>query len=116
MSSILSNEHISQYKQDGAVLIKDKFDDHWIKILKQGFEKAKSNPSPRFTNHTKNSNSPKYLEDFWTWNLHDEFENFVFNSPTAKVASELLNANQINLVMDNWFFREAGSKSKPPST
>jgi len=114
MSSILSNEHISQYKQDGAVLIKDKFDEHWIKILKQGFEKAKSNPSPRFTNHTKNSNSPKYLEDFWTWNLHDEFENFVFNSPTAKVASELLNANQINLVMDNWFFREAGSKSKPP--
>ena len=104
MSSILNNENITKFNQDGAILIKGKFDNHWIKILKQGFEKAKSNPSPRFTNHTKSPNSPKYLEDFWTWNLHKEFEDFVFNSPTSKIASELLSANQINLVMDNWFF------------
>jgi hypothetical protein len=74
MSTILNNEHITKFNQDGAILIKGKFDNHWIKILKQGFEKAKSNPSPRFTNHTKSPNSPKYLEDFWTWNLHKELK------------------------------------------
>ena len=31
-----------------------------------------------------------------------------------KIAAELLEAKKINLVMDNWFFREAGSKSSPP--
>ena len=49
---------------------------------------------------------PKYYEDFWTWDLHDEFKDFVFNSPTPKIAAELLEAKKINLVMDNWFFRE----------
>ena len=37
-----------------------------------------------------------------------------FNSPTAKMAAELLGAKKIHLVMDNWFFRESGSKSFPP--
>ncbi|MDA9167777.1 phytanoyl-CoA dioxygenase family protein, partial [Candidatus Pelagibacter sp.] len=57
---------------------------------------------------------PGYYEDFWTWNLHEEFKDFVFNSPTPKIAAELLEAQKINLVMDNWFFREEGSKSSPP--
>ena len=114
MSQILNDNEIELFKRDGAVFLRNKFDIKWIELLKSGINKAKNNPSPRFTNHTTDPNLPCYLEDFWTWNLHKEFENFVFNSPTAKIASELLDAKQINLVMDNWFFREAGSTSKPP--
>jgi ectoine hydroxylase-related dioxygenase (phytanoyl-CoA dioxygenase family) len=114
MSQILHQYEINNFKKDGAILIKGKFDQSWIEKLKIGFKKAKSNPSPRFVNHTKNKNDPSYLEDFWTWDLHHEFREFVFDSPTPKIAAELLNAKKINLVMDNWFYREAGSKSKPP--
>ena len=114
MSQILNDNEVKLFKRDGAVFLRNKFDIKWIELLRSGINKAKNNPSPRFTNHTTDPNLPCYLEDFWTWNLHKEFENFVFNSPTAKIASELLDAKQINLVMDNWFFREAGSTSKPP--
>jgi len=114
MSQILNDNEIKKFNKDGAILIKDKFDIKWIEKLKVGINKAKINPSPRFTNHTKDKKLPSYLEDFWTWDLHEEFTDFVYNSPTAKIASELLVAKKINLVMDNWFFREAGSKSKPP--
>jgi len=114
MSQILQQYEINNFKRDGAILIKGKFDQSWIEKLKIGFLKAKLNPSPRFVNHTKNKNEPSYLEDFWTWDLHQEFKEFVFKSPTSKIAAELLNAKKINLVMDNWFYREAGSKSKPP--
>ena len=114
MSQILEKSLIDEYNQNGAVLVKGKFDHYWINKLKEGFKKAKSNPSPRFVNHTKDKNAPSYYEDFWTWNLIPEFNDFVFNSPTSIIASELLDAKEINLVMDNWFYREAGSKSKPP--
>ncbi len=90
MSQILEKSLIDEYNQNGAVLIKGKFDHYWINKLKEGFEKAKSNPSPRFVNHTKDKSSPSYYEDFWTWNLIPEFNDFVFNSPTPKIASELL--------------------------
>ena len=114
MSNFLDEKDIKRFNKDGAIFLKNKFEKKWVDKLKKGIDKAKANPSPRITNHTKDKNSPSYLEDFWTWNLHDEFTDFVYNSPTAKIASELLGAKKINLAMDNWFFREAGSKSKPP--
>ena len=51
-------------KKDSVVLIKGKFDNAWIEKLKVGINKAKINPSPRFTNHTKDKKLPSYLEDF----------------------------------------------------
>ena len=54
------------------------------------------------------------MEDYWTWHLVPEFKDFVYNSPYAQIASELMSAKKINLVMDNWFLREAGSKSSTP--
>ena len=114
MSNFLKENEIKEFKENGAVLIRGKFDISWIEKIKKGIKKAKDNPSPRFVNHTKDKKLPGYYEDFWTWNLHEEFKDFVFNSPTPKIAAELLEAKKINLVMDNWFFREAGSKSSPP--
>ena len=82
MNQILEKSLIDEYNQNGAVLIKGKFDHYWIDKLKEGFKKAKSNPSPRFVNHTKDKNSPSYYEDFWTWNLIPEFNDFVFPCKT----------------------------------
>ena len=114
MKNILSLEEINKFKEDGAVILRNKFDEIWIAKLRLGIQKAKNTPSPRLVSHTKEKDQPAYYEDFWSWNLFNEFENFVFNSSTAKIAAELLGAKKIYLVMDNWFFREAGSKSFPP--
>ena len=114
MSNILSTDLIDQFNKDGAVLIKGKFDRKWIETLREGISKDIENPSPRFERHTKDDDAPGYYEDFWSWDLYDEFKDFLYNSPMAQMGSELLDANQINLVMDNWFLREAGSKSGAP--
>ena len=114
MKNILSLEEINQFKAEGAIVLRDKFDIHWIEKLKKGIAKDIKSPSPRFKSHTIKNDIPAYLEDYWTWDLVPEFKDFVFNSPTAKIAAELLDAKKINLVMDNWFLREAGSKSSTP--
>ena len=54
-------------KKDSVVLIKGKFDNAWIEKLKVRINKAKINPSPRFTNHTKDEKKPSYIEDFQTF-------------------------------------------------
>ena len=96
MCKIITKNEFEHFKKDGAVLIKGKFDNTWIEKLKKGIIKAKDNPSPRFVNHTKDEKLPGYYEDFWTWNLHGEFKDFVFNSPTPKIAAELLEAQTID--------------------
>ncbi len=114
MGKILTNDEISQFKKDGAIFLKGKFDISWIEKLQNGIKKDIKNPSPRFKSHTLQKGVPAYLEDYWTWQLIPEFKDFVFNSPYAQMASELMSAKKINLVMDNWFLREGGSKSSTP--
>ena len=103
MKTIISKQEIEQFKQDGAVFLKGKFDLEWITKLQKGIERDIKNPSPRFKSHTLDPSKPSYLEDYWTWDLVPEFKDFVFNSPYAEIAAQLLSANKINLVMDNWF-------------
>jgi len=114
MQENLTKNEINKFKEDGAILLKSKFDQNWIEKLKKGIDKDIKNPSPRFKSHTKKNGIPAYLEDYWTWDLVPEFKDFVFNSPYSKIASELMSAKKINLVMDNWFLREGGSKSSTP--
>ena len=114
MSKLISKSEIEKFNKDGAIFLKNKFDIKWIEKLKKGIEYDIKNPSPRFKSHTIKSNVPAYLEDYWTWDIVPEFKEFVYQSPYAEIASELMSAKKINLVMDNWFLREAGSKSSTP--
>jgi len=74
MQNLLSKKEINQFQKDGAVFIKGKFDKSWIEKLRNGIDIDINNPSPRFVNHTKDSNLPGYYEDFWTWNLYPDFK------------------------------------------
>ena len=114
MNKILTPNEINQFRTNGAIFLKGKFDISWIKKLQKGIKRDIENPSPRFKSHTVQKGVPAYLEDYWTWHLVPEFKEFVYDSPYAKIASELMSAKRINLVMDNWFLREAGSKSSTP--
>ena len=96
MKKILTNEEIKKYKDDGAIFLKKKFDVNWIKKLEAGIKRDIKNPSPRFKSHTTEKDVPAYLEDYWTWDLVPEFKDFVFNSPYAQIASELMSAKKIN--------------------
>lgn len=114
MSSTIPPADIESYRQDGVVHLRNVFDEKWLEILRQGIAKDLKHPSPRFDSRTQDGDKARYLEDFWVWSLFPEFETFVRQSPAAPIAAQLLGAKQINLVMDNWFMREAGAVSRAP--
>ena len=95
MHKILSEKEIIQFREEGAVFLKNKFDIIWINKLIKGIERDIKNPSPRFKSHTIKKNVPAYLEDYWTWHLVPEFKEFVYNSPYAQIASELMSAKKL---------------------
>ena len=64
MSKIITKAEVDLFQKDRAVLIKDKFDNAWIEKLKVVINKAKINPSPRFTNHTKDKKTTKSFRGF----------------------------------------------------
>ncbi|MEM7345510.1 MAG: phytanoyl-CoA dioxygenase family protein [Chloroflexota bacterium] len=110
----ISHDEVAAFQRDGVIALRQKFNDHWINLLRETIDEARQRPSPHLVRHTKDPNAPAYYEDFWSWSFFPGFESFVHNSPVAPLAAQLLETTQINLVMDNWFLREAGSTSRPP--
>ncbi|MEM8592644.1 MAG: phytanoyl-CoA dioxygenase family protein [Pseudomonadota bacterium] len=111
---MLSEDDIAAFCRDGAVCLRGAFGEDWLTKLRAGIDADFANPTENFTRHTKDPGAPGYFEDYWAWSKIPEFEDFVRHSPCAPLAAELLGASSINLVMDNWFMREAGSTSRPP--
>ena len=94
MTKLLTTKEINNFKVDGAVVLRKKFDIHWIKKLKKGIRKDLKSPSPRLVSHTKKTGAPAYFEDYWSWNLFSEFKDFVFNSPIRQLVKLLRNYYQ----------------------
>ena len=94
ITDILTQHEIDQFKVDGAVFLKGKFSSQWIEELTHGIDANMKHTSPRFARHTKDDDAPGYFEDFWIWDCHQGFENFVFQSPAAKIPAELLSAKK----------------------
>ncbi|MEM6489544.1 MAG: phytanoyl-CoA dioxygenase family protein [Pseudomonadota bacterium] len=114
VAATVSDEDIDAFRRDGAVCLRGAFDPAWIAMLREGIDADLADPSPHFARHTKEPGAPAYLEDFWVWDRVPQFRRFVHDSPVGALAARLLGAPSINLVMDNWFLREAGSRSRPP--
>lgn len=93
------------------MVLSQKFSADWLELLRAGIDADLQAPIENFTRHTKDPNAPAYLEDYRAWR---KIPQFFLNSPCGPIASELLGAAPINLVMDNGLLREAGSTSRPP--
>ena len=97
----ISKAKIDNFKRDGVVLLKNAFSKDWLDVLRATIDEAHARPSPHLVRHTKDPDAPAYFEDFWSWSMFDGFEDFVRNSPCSHYAAQLLDAERINLVMDN---------------
>jgi len=114
IDAVVTTQAREAFARDGAVVLRGAFPRDWIDTLGAGIERDLAAPTPNLANHTKDPDAPAYLEDYWAWRRIPEFEAFCRRSPCAAHAARLLGAERINLVMDNWFLREAGSTSRPP--
>lgn len=107
---------IAAFRRDGVVHLPQAFALSWLDLLREGIEENLKFPSPKqeIRRTEGEADGPRYIEDFWVWSDFPAFETFVRQSPAANLAAQLLEAKRINLVMDNWFLREAGATARPP--
>lgn len=110
----VSDTDIEAFRRDGVVPLRGMFDARWLDMLAAGIDADLRDPGPRLEIRANPDGPGRYIEDFWAWSAIPQFEDFVRNSPAAEIAAALLGAKRINLVMDNWFLREAGSTARAP--
>ncbi len=113
MTIKLSEYQISNYKKDGVILIKEVFLP-WIEKLKNGFQKVLDNPSFHGRENTSNKNKERFFEDYCNWERIDEFKDFFFNSPAAKIIAQSTGSKKIQLFHDHIFLKDPGTEKETP--
>lgn len=102
------------YHQDGVVLLRDMFDSDWIDLLKQGLITNCGNPTSRSRVWDRDAEGRTMFYDSQAWQDIDQYRQFIFDSPAAFIAAQLMGSAQINFYFDAVFVRSPGSQFATP--
>ncbi|MBI1777998.1 MAG: phytanoyl-CoA dioxygenase family protein [Proteobacteria bacterium] len=102
------------YEKDGVVCLRAMFDLGWIDFLGEAVEQAMLHPGPHGESYTKPGNPGRFFGDLDMWQRRGEFRRFVFESPAAAIAAEIMGTSRVNFFYDQLLVKEPGTVERTP--
>ncbi len=103
-----------EYQTNGVVCLKDMFNEDWIIRLKDAFELAIETPGPYSEEYTPEGNSGRFFTDLNMWQRLDPFREFVFESPAARIAKQIMGSERVNFFYDQMFIKYQQTRESTP--
>ena len=110
----ISTDEIKQFHDEGVICLAGMFDQDWIDILINGLNKNCEDPTDRSRVWDRDAEGRTMFWDSQAWQRIEEYRQFVFDSPAAEIAGQLMQAKHINFFFDAVFVRSAGSQFETP--
>lgn len=111
----ISREEITTFAVDGIVCLRGLFDPGWVEAMRDAAEHALSNPTEMAIEMAEaRGDEGRYFFDTFTWRTNQGCREFVFNSPAAEIASQVMGSTKINLFFDQWLIKEPGTSTPTP--
>jgi len=110
----ITSDEIATYQRDGVVLLPEMFDADWIELLDKGLVANCKNPTDRSRVWDRDTTGRTMFWDSQAWQGIEQYRQFIFESPAAKIAGELMESTHINFFFDAVFVRSAGSQFATP--
>ncbi len=107
-------DEIAAYHRDGVVLLPRMFDGEWIDLLKQGLVANCNDPTGRSRVWDRDASGRTMFYDSQAWQRIEEYRQFIFGSPAAHIAGQVMGSARINFYFDAVFVRSPGSQFATP--
>lgn len=115
MSTLVTDNQISSYQRDGVVLLKNLFDNQWLKIAAEGIEENLRNPSKRTTTYVSDpTNNENFFFDARIRGEVDAYDNLMLGSPMAEAVAHLMGSSRAILFYISVFVRTPGTHTRTP--
>ena len=111
---LVGESDIARYERDGAIRLRAAFDRSWLDVLARGFDRNLAEPGPNAARYTPAGNPGGYVDDFCNWDRIDEYRDFIFNSPAAAIAGQLMRSRIARLFLENMLIKEPGTLEVTP--
>jgi ectoine hydroxylase-related dioxygenase (phytanoyl-CoA dioxygenase family) len=99
--------------RDGAVCVRDAFDDAAVDLARRAIDANLSTLSPHAKRASGADDAP-FVEDFCNWQRIPELEAFIRTSGAARIAGELMGAGVVRLYHDHVLVKEPGTRQRTP--
>lgn len=99
------------YAEDGVVVLRGMFDCDWVERMNEACVRIAQDRTMRGKDHTKPEDPGRYRTNLFMW-MHDpDFRDFVFKSPAAEIAGELMGVDRVHFFYDQLFLKEPGTEA-----
>ena len=108
----LSPEEIRTYDEDGVLHARGLFPAEWIERMAKAVDRVVA--SPTLFGNVVSAQDQKFSGDLFLWKVDDDFRDWVYDSPAAKVAQQVLRSDSVRQFYDQLFVKPAGCHVPTP--
>jgi ectoine hydroxylase-related dioxygenase (phytanoyl-CoA dioxygenase family) len=110
---MLDQSQLNEFQIDGVTLIKNRFTD-WMDILRKGVAKNMQDPGPFGREYVTEGEKGRFFGDYCNWDRIDEYRQFMFDSPVAEIAADLMQSNTARIFHEHVLVKEPGTDKITP--
>ena len=112
-AALVPDDAIEGFRLDGAVLLKGYFRD-WVEPLRAGIERNLAEPGPYQRVYTPAGGAGRFVGDYCNWARIPEYRRFVFESPAARIAQQLMGSRSVRVFHEHILVKEPGTRELTP--
>jgi ectoine hydroxylase-related dioxygenase (phytanoyl-CoA dioxygenase family) len=110
----LAPRDIDAFQHDGAVCLRQVVSPEEVALLREGIDANLARPSARAKIASRPDDPGRFIEDFCSWQQNEHYRRFIFESPLAEVAGELMQSRTVRLYHDHMLTKEPGTRARTP--
>ncbi len=110
----ISRSQIDDFRRDGVICLRGRFDIEWLDKLSLGMEKNFNDPGPYATRYTRPGDPGGFYDDYCNWQRNTEYREFLYRSPAAEIAGKLMQSNSARIYHEHVLVKEPGTREETP--
>ncbi len=108
----LEAQEIQTFRDEGVVCARGLFPASWVDRMARAVDDAVANPTPY--GRQVSMADKGFSGDLFLWKSLDPFRDFLFESPAARIAQQVLGSKRINFFYDQLFVKPPGCHVPTP--
>jgi len=109
----ITDEIVAEFQDDGVVVLRGVFRE-WVDALREGVAEVMNHPSPLERSYQPKDGTAAFFQDYCNWSRVPAFRSFLFDSPVAEVAAQLMNSREARFFHDHVLVKRPGNSTVTP--
>ena len=107
----ITEDEINTYHKDGAVCIRQQFDQEWLSRMLEVCENQIAAPSGSARRTQKDNDPGQVITGSFMAHDNSVYMDFVKNSPAREIAARLMGLDEVRFFYDQMFIKEPGTQT-----